>query len=168
MPAILAILTKLPWKWIGIGLVVVGLLLAIDHRGYQRGKHSRDAQVAALTGTIANLKVASAQAAAENLAHVHAVEARNATIQKESADALTAQLADARAATRAYILHHPAPVASHAGEGGLSQPADPASPTIGPAQEAVVAVADIEACTDAFVIATGWQAWWDKIEGQKE
>jgi len=40
MPAwlILSALSKLPWRWIGLGLAVLALVLFIDHRGYNRGK----------------------------------------------------------------------------------------------------------------------------------
>lgn len=51
MPAWLtwSALRALPWRWIGLGLAVLSLVLWIDHRGYSRGFHKRDAEVANIT-----------------------------------------------------------------------------------------------------------------------
>jgi len=153
--------------WIGGILALVALAVWVDHRGYQRGERSRDGEVATLTTSIANLKAASAQAAAQNLADVRAVEARQAAITKEQTDALSKQLADARSIARAYVLRQQAAGgASDAGSGRLPVAAPAAEPVAPAAKAVVVAASDIEACTDSFVIASEWQAWWRKVSGE--
>lgn len=143
------------------GLCIVIAALAFSyHAGDSHGFHKRDPEVAALTLTIANMKAASAEATALNLQHVQEVETRQAKITKDATDALSKQLADARAATAAYVLQHGAKAAPRdAGAGGLSQVPRTAGATDGAPQEAIVAVSDIEACTDAYVIGTALQDW---------
>jgi hypothetical protein len=158
MPAIFAILSRLPWKYIGIALAVVAVLAF----AYNRGRHSRDTEVATLNQSIANLKAASAAAAARNLAEVRAIETKNVAIQKDMEDALSQQGSSARAALDAYILRHPAS-SGHAGVSGVSQAASPAQATPSAPEAAIVARTDLEACTDAFVMARGWQAWWSQV-----
>ncbi len=50
MRALLAILARLPWKWIGAGIAVLALVVLLYKApwAYYRGAHSRDAEVAAI------------------------------------------------------------------------------------------------------------------------
>lgn len=145
--------------WIGAALLLVGVYLWIDHRGYQRGSHSRDAEVAALNGTIANFKAASVAAKAKNVAHVQTVETAQDAVTKGHENDYPTQLADARAALAAYKLRHPATAQGDTGRDQLSQVPDPAGkPDADPAQ-AVVPVADLDACAQDYVLATSLQSW---------
>lgn len=143
-------------------VAVIGAYLWVDHRGYQRGFHKRDPEVATLNQSIANLKAASVAAAAKNLAEVRAIETKNVAIQKDMEDALSQQGSSARAALDAYILRHPAS-SGHASVGGVSQAATPAKAAPGAPEAAIVARTDLEACTDAFVMAQGWQEWYSQV-----
>lgn len=154
----LAILSRLPWKYIGIALAVVAVLAF----AYNRGSHSRDAEVAIITQSIANLKAASAAAAARNLAEVRAIETKNVAIQKDMEDALSQQGSSARAALDAYILRHPAS-SGHASVSGVSQTTPATEAATGAPEAAIVARTDLEACTDAFVMAQGWQEWYSQV-----
>ena len=160
----LTILTKLPWRWIALALAVLALVLGIERCGYTRGRHSRDAEVAALTGTIANMKAASAKAAADNIAHVQAVETRDEQIRQEQTNALSTQITDARAAAARYAsMHHPAADQGHAGDGRVPQAADAAGAVAGASAEAVVPAADLDICAENTVKAQGWWDWWAKV-----
>ena len=159
-----AILTKLPWRSIGLALAVLALVLGIERYGYTKGRHSRDAEVAALSGTIANMKAASAKAAADNIAHVQAVETRDEQIRQEQTNALSIQITDARAAAARYAgLHHPAADQGHAGNGALPQAADTAGAVAGAGAEAVVPAADLDICAENTAKAQGWLEWWAKV-----
>jgi hypothetical protein len=145
--------------YIAAALVVLGLLSAYGHREYGRGKHSRDAEVAALNGTIANFKAASVAAKAQNVAHVATVETAQDAVTKGHENDYPTQLADARAALAAYKLRHPATSQGDAGHDPVSQVPDaPGKPDADPAQ-AVVSGADLDACAQSYVIAVGLQSW---------
>lgn len=141
--------------------LLVGVYLWIDHRGYQRGFHKRDAEVSALTTTISNFKAASIAAQAKNAAHVATVETAQAKVTEDHQNDYPKQLADARAALAAYVRLHPGAPAypSYPSKDGLSeiplttgQP-DAADPT------ATVPVSDLDACAKSYVVATGLQGW---------
>lgn len=79
MPVMLwPLLRALPWKWIGLALAIIGLIIGIDHRGYERGFHKRDAGIAAMQAAAAQQEAAmalKAQQAADTYA------ARTAALQ---------------------------------------------------------------------------------------
>lgn len=164
MPAlsvIWAVLSKLPWKWIGIAVGLVALYFAIDGRGYSRGRHSRDDEVGALSQTITDMKEASAQAERDNHVAVALINGLQDQISKDAANDYPTKLADARSALAAYVRLHPAPkaVPGDAGQGRASGVSDaPGQPDAAPT-EAIVSVADLDACGQAYVTATGLQDW---------
>lgn len=143
---------------------VISLVIWIDHRGYQRGFHKRDAEVAALQKTITDVRTVQAKAAADNVAHVQQVEAAQAAVTKEQTDALSKQLADARATVRAYVVRQQANQ-GHAGGNPLPVPANPSGAVDDPSSQALVPLADLDACAQAYVTATGWQSWWKAQAG---
>lgn len=151
--------------YIAGALAVWALLAFVDHRGYQRGYHDRDPEVATLNQSIANLKAASAAAAAKNLAEVRAIETKNVAVQKDMEDALSRGISDSRSALDAYILRHPAS-SGHASVSGVSQATSPAEATPDAPEAAIVARTDLEACTDAYVSAQGWREWWGKVSAE--
>jgi len=161
-----ALFSRLPWRYIGgaIAIIALGLLLWRAPWAENRGFHKRDAEVAALNDTITNMKAASAASKAKNDAYVAAKNAKNARIQKEAEDAVTQSSADARAAVRDYILRHPAQAAAGNASGGIAPGSTPApGATAGAGQMSVVDAEDLLACTDAVVVAVGWQEWWSKL-----
>jgi hypothetical protein len=142
-------------------LILAGLLSAYGHRQYERGSHSRDAQVATLAQNIAEREAASVKAAADNLAHVKQVEAEQAAITKEQSNALTHQLTDARSALAAYLVR------SKAGQGNASQGDVSSVPgssggIAGASENAVVPVADLGICADNTVKAKAWRDWYNE------
>lgn len=157
--AIWAILSKLPWKWIGIGLAILALVIGIDHRGYQRGFHKRDAEIAALNGTIANFKTASAAAKAKNITHVQTVETAQDAVTKGHENDKPNTVAIGNAAIAAYVLRHPATTQGDAGHDQLSQVPDAAGKPDGAGAETVVPVSDLAACNVAYATAIGLQGW---------
>lgn len=163
--AILTFLRGLPWRWIGIGAGVLGLLWFVHHKGYQAGVASQAPVIAGLNATVANVRTATAQARAEDLAHKQAIEARDAQIAQEKTDALEKQLADARAAVAAYGRLHAAPPTDPGRGGTAGMPG--AAPTSGAPDagggHALVPVSDLEICADAAVKAQGWQDWYRAV-----
>lgn len=120
----LAIIPKLPWRWIGIALAVVAVLAF----AYNRGSHSRDAEVATLNQSIANLKAASAAAAAKNLAEVRAIETRDAQTQKEKDDAYQAHLGALNASYSQRLFDY---AKAHPGVPGLDHVSETPDPAAG-------------------------------------
>jgi hypothetical protein len=157
----LSALSKLPWKWIGVGLAVLGLVLWIDHRGYQRGFHKRDPEVAALHGTITNMKASSAKALADNEANVARINALQDQVTKDRNDEAPKRIADGSSAIDAYIRLHPAPKADPSGAGKDYASGVPDAPgqLDAAAAQAVVSRPDLDACNAAYVTATGLQDW---------
>lgn len=162
---LITFLKELPWRWIGIAIALGAAIIAIDARGYSRGRHSRDGEVGALGASIDKLKAASAQATADNLTHVRQVETADEQIRKEQTDALSKERDDARAAADRYIRLHPASAADlgHAGSRGLSEAADAAGAAAQPSQPTVVDAEDVRSCTDWVTFGEGWLAWWAKV-----
>ena len=163
--AILTILRGFPWKWIGLGAGVLGLVWYVHHRGYQAGVASQAPVIASLNATIANVRAATAQAQAEDLAHKQAVEAADTKIAQEKTDDLEKQLADARAAVAVYSRLHAASPADPGRGGTADMPgaADaPGAPDAAGGQ-ALVPVSDLAVCADATVKAQGWQDWYRAV-----
>jgi hypothetical protein len=162
----LATLKLIPWKQVAIGLGAALILYACYSWAYNRGAHSRDNEIASLQQSIANLKAASAQAQADNNAHVLEVEQRNEQIRKEQTDALTKQRDDAMAAADSFIKLHTISKANPGNASGNQIP-QPANTTGSPNTKAnpsvMVSPSDVHACTEAYVTAQGWQDWWDKV-----
>jgi hypothetical protein len=157
--AIWAIVSKMPWRWIGAALALAALVFAIDGHGYSKGRHSRDDEVAALGHTIIDMQTASAQAERDNHAAIALINGLQDQITKDKENDYPAQLADARSALAAYVLRHPAPSSGNAGQGGASDVSDPASQPDAAPTQAVVSVSDLDACAQSFVTATGLQDW---------
>lgn len=115
---------------------------------------------------------ASTRAATETARRLDAeraarVQAEQAAIAERTKDALESQLADARARTADYARRvRIATTAAHSGGRGTAPvpaAADAAGVADAPADAALVARADLDRCSDAWVIARGWQAWWDEV-----
>jgi len=147
--------------YIAAALFLAGLLSAYGHREYKRGSASRDAEVSALSGTIANMKAASAKALADNEAYVARINGLQDQITKDVNNDAPKQITDGAAAIAAYIRLHPSPKADPSGPGTDHAPGvpDSASQPDAPADEAVVSRADLNACNEAYVTATGLQDW---------
>lgn len=157
------------WPYAMSILALVGLLYSAYSWSYARGVHSRDAEVAALNLTIANMKTASAQATAANLKVVHDTATKYAAIQKENSDAIDAKSVAANSAVDAYIRLHPAPKANpgNAGSSAVSQAANAtgSTPEAGPDTE--VYADDLRVCAANTIAAEGWQAWWGDVSSEK-
>lgn len=154
-------LTTKVWGFLGVWLGVFAILYGAYSWSFNRGAHSRDAEVHALAGTIANLEDASAQAQLETHAYVTRINALQDQVTKDQENAKAVRLAAGSAAIDAYIRLHPAPKAAsgsarQAGTPGVSSPAS--QPDAAP-DAAVVSRADLNACNDAFTTAVGLQDW---------
>jgi len=116
----------------------------------------------------AHVAQASATALADDLNHARLVEHHDATVAKETQDAVELSLGSARAAIATHARLHSAPQAPAGGSGATGVPIA-ANPTgsIDPAPaQAVVSVDDLNACGTAAVVAQGWQDWWTKVSQQ--
>jgi hypothetical protein len=147
--------------YIAAAMIVAALLSAYGHREYGRGADSRNAEVAALNGTIANMKAASEKALALNDAYVSRINGLQDQITKEKNDAVPQRLADGSAAIDAYVRLHPAPKANpgNASQDHASGLPGTAGQADASANEAIVSRADLDACNAAWVTATGLQDW---------
>jgi hypothetical protein len=90
------------------------------------------------------------------------VETAQAQIQQETDHEIRTRIASAVAAAR--LRTNPASSAG-AGSGagqGASAPDTPGD-TAGDGQTALVRASDLTACAEAYVKATGWQAWWQSV-----
>jgi hypothetical protein len=159
--AIWAVLSKLPWKYIGIFLAALSLTLLVwrapwaEHR--QKAKDA--AVITALQGTITNMKAASATAKANNVAHVETVETKQDQVTKDHENDYPQLLADARSALATYKRLHPATAQGDAGRNSVSQVPDTTGKPDAADPQAVVSGADLDACAKDYVIAVGLQAW---------
>lgn len=104
------------WPYIAGVLLGMAAFVWIDHRGYQRGFHARDAEVAALNTTIANVRTATAQARADDQAHAREVETKQQEITANVSTDYQQQLASLRAR---YDSLRASP-AAHLGRGGTA------------------------------------------------
>jgi cytoskeletal protein RodZ len=159
-------LAKRFWPYIAAVVLLVAAYLWVDARGFDRGAHSRDAEVAALEKTIADVRLKTAEAQAKDLEHARKVEATDAAITKETNDALQTKLAAARAAAADYAARLRAATAADKSRGGakdLPGIADTAGLAAGTSSPTVVDEADLEACSVAVVKADGWRDWWLKV-----
>lgn len=166
MTEILAIwrfLRALPWKSIGTVALAVAMAISLWRAPWaEHRQKAKDAVViAALNGTIANMKDASAKALALNDTYVGRINGLQGQITKEKNDAVPQRLADGSAAIDAYVRLHPAPKANpgSASQDNASGLPDAASAVHAPATEAIVSRADLDACNAAWVTATGLQDW---------
>lgn len=163
MPAWLtwAALKSLPWGKIAAALGALVLLYGAYSWAWNRGSHSRDAEVAALTGTIANLKAASAKAKADNIAHVATVETKQDQVTKDHTNDAPNSIAIGNAAIAEYVRLHPAPKADPGSTGGagLSQVPVAASQPDAAGTETIVPRSDLDACNIAYATAVGLQGW---------
>jgi hypothetical protein len=146
-------------------LALVGAYLWIDHHGYQRGFHKRDAEAAALNLTIANMKAASEQALANARATNHRIEAAQNAATQESSHELQDQLAAARAAAAAYAerLRSAEAAPGGTGQAGASSASDASRPAAGTSPVSVMDDDDFRLCSENTVKAIGWRAWWLRI-----
>lgn len=142
-------------------LAVIALLYGAYSWAWERGAHSRDAEVSALTQTITNLKAASAKAQADNLAHVQTVETKQDQVTKDHANDKPNTVAIGNAAIAEYVRLHPAPQAYSSGPTGTEVPKipDPANQPDGPSAQAIVSRSDLDACNVAYATAIGLQGW---------
>lgn len=95
------------------------------------------------------------------------VQAEQAAIAERNRNALETELEDARARTADYARRMRIATAAADPRRGGTAPvpaaADAARPAGAPADGAVVARADLDRCTDAYVVAAGWQRWWAEV-----
>lgn len=141
--------------------VVIALFAFCYSRGVNHGFHSRDAEVAALQGAIDNMKTASAKALADNEANVARINSLQDQVTKDRNDDAPKQIAAGNAAIAEYVRLHPAPKANSSGSGkdNASGVPDATGKPDAPADQAVVPVADLNACNEAYVTAVGLQDW---------
>lgn len=139
-------------------LLIFAVIFGLWRAGYQTGFHKRDAEVASLHKQITDRDAASAKALADNEANVARINALQDQVTKDKNDDAPKQLADARAALRAYILRHQAP-ASGPGQDHAPRVPDTASKPDDASSAAVVPVADLDACAVAYTTAVGLQDW---------
>lgn len=120
---------KLVGGWKGcLGLVVIltlSVMLAISkgetrHWKKQSGRFEQlyAGEKAAFAGTVANYRLAAAQARASDAANAARVVTQQASINKERTNALTDRLADADARYRKLLVHPQGP--AHPGSGGAT------------------------------------------------
>jgi hypothetical protein len=90
------------------------------------------------------------------------VETAQAQIQQETDHEIRTRIASAVAAAR--LRTNPASSANPGGGAGqgASAPDTPGDPA-GDGQTALVRASDLTACAEAYVKATGWQAWWQSV-----
>lgn len=145
-----------------IGLACMLVLAKMDAAHW----HKRyDQEAAAHQLDIANWRKASEQARADNLAHVRAVEQRQAAITEEH----NAQIADdaaryrALAADYARLHKFTGTPARGGGEAGVSGAASAPGSTDAAVAQAIVPASDLEKCADLYTIAEGWQSWWRDV-----
>jgi len=146
---------------LGIGLVATRTTL-----------HSRTLELAAeKSGHDADRKAwaaATATAQLQDQQHADTVKTAQDKITTEKADDLSKQLADARAIAARYVASHrvqPSAAADNHGTGRTSDlppVADTSVSTDGAPTQAVISANDVDACTQAYVTAQGWQDWWIK------
>jgi multidrug efflux pump subunit AcrA (membrane-fusion protein) len=154
------------WPCIVGVVVILGAIFYISHRSYQKGFHSRDAEVAALEKTIADVRLKTAEAQAADLARARKIETTDAAITKEENDALQTKLAAARAAAADYAARLRTAAAANQSGGGTTDLPGVANPTglaAGTSSSTVMDEADLEACSVAVVKADGWRDWWLKV-----
>ncbi len=92
---ILEFLKALPWKWIGIGLAVAGLLLAVHHDGAVREGRKWQALITAE-------RAAADKAAADFAAKSAAKDAANAELSRDLEATRAKAIADADASSAAF------------------------------------------------------------------
>jgi hypothetical protein len=153
-------------------LVVIATMLALaayaTHKGYQAGIQHEAPTIAALNATIADVRAKTAQAKVDNLAHVVAVERKNAQVQQEAQNAIEVQRTAARALAADYARRMRDSAEAHPGAGGtsgLSQAANAAGSAAG-AGGAAELDEDLRICSDNTVKAAGWQDWYAKVGKQ--
>lgn len=166
MPALAtvwALAKGLPWKYITAALAALSLALLIWRSPWaeHRQKEKDAVVIAALNGTITNMKAASEKALALNDTYVGRINVLQDQITKEKNDAVPQRLADGSAAIDAYVRLHPAPKANpgNASQDHASGLPGTAGQADASANEAIVSRADLDACNAAWVTATGLQDW---------
>jgi hypothetical protein len=163
-----AFLSKLPWKWIGIGLAILAVLGAVDHHARMAENARLTAKwqpklskaLEALNNSAANFRKASDQARANNHVYVVRINSLQDKITKESNDEASTRFAAAHDAVARWVRDHPAPSNPvHPSEGGASGiPAASGKPDADPTLT-IVPAADLDACGQWIVIGTGLQKW---------
>lgn len=117
--------------------------------------------------TIAETKLATAEARANDLAHAAAVQARDAAISKEQQHDIQTQLADSLTLAARYAERMRRTATGDGARGGgnaaVSADAGAASDPAGGAGFALVPRSDLDVCARNTVIARGWQAWWAEV-----
>lgn len=155
------------WKWL-IGAatsLVLGLALGLVTIQRNSARASLKAEIAAHQLDISNWRRASEQARADNLAHVRAVEQRQAAITEEH----NVKIADAAARYRAlaadYARLHKftGTPARGGGEAHLPEAPDASGGTDTALAQAIVPASDLGKCADLYAIAEGWQSWWRDV-----
>lgn len=150
--------------YVAVIALVVALAAWVSHRGYQRGVASQQPTIAALNATIADVRLRTQQAKADDVIHAMSVERQQTAITQESSNALETQLAAARATARDYAarLRLAGGATANSGRGGdadLPRTADATGTAsdAGPTAE----LDDATACAVAVTKAEGWLAWWN-------
>ena len=151
-------------RYLGSGMIAIGLWLWIDHRGYQRGFHDRDAEVAALNLTISNVHTAAEKARADDLAHAKAVEAQQSAITQEASRDLEQKLADARRIADDYArrLQSATPQADPGRGGAEDLPRAPDTSGSAPGAGVDPLLDDLRICSENTVKAQAWLDWWNR------
>ena len=169
MSAVVAAWLRAHWRGIALSALLAVLaggwtLSASEARHWRLTAENAEARRAAQEASVRAATETARRLDAERAARV---QAEQAAIAERTKDALEAELADARARTADYARRmRIATTAAHSGGGGtapMPAAADAARAADSPADAALVARADLDRCTDAYVIASGWQRWWAEV-----
>jgi len=153
-------------------LLVTTIALGIGLVATRTTLHSRTlelhAEQAAHQADIKSWAAATATAQLQDQQHADAVKASQDKISTETQNDQGKKLSDARAIAARYVASHRMQPSSAADDHSPGRASDlPAAPdaagsTDGATSETVVPAADVDACTQAYVMATGWQDWWTR------
>lgn len=156
------------WRAIGVAVLLVVLaggwaLAASDARHWRLTAENAEARRVAQAASTREATETARRLDAERAARV---QAEQGAIAERTKDELETQLADARARTADYARRMRIAASANPGGGGTAAvpaAADAAGAADTPAGAALVARADLDRCTDAYVVAAGWQRWWAEV-----
>lgn len=185
-----AMFSAVPWRLVSKVALLLGVAASLwaaerhvrklvsnhDARVFASGAASRQSEIDALERTIANVRIATARAQADDKAHALKVKRAQDDVTKEENDALSQSLDATRARLAAAVAGLRR---SEAGAAAASADRSRKQAQGVPAAASTASGADAAASADAVPpnLATlnecevntdklvGWQAWWSRISG---